>query len=247
MTATMNTGAETIRLDCKYMPLLLQLKTTGAVGVDDTTTRALARLEAGELLRDGQLHPMADAILAIVAEPALVISVERMRLGAIAASTIWATPDGATIGTRVEGGLYELKLAATALLPFHLFQLIHLRPLPAGSSVDVTLGAETMLSAESMLARSDRGGAVTVLVDAGLGDDGAESAVQLLESRVASWRIHSLWSAEGGSQSYEAHGMDCGVRGHVLVTVGAEQPTLRLRSASFAEVTTAVRGGLPSS
>ena len=118
MTATMNTGAETIRIDRSYMPLLLQLKTAGAVGIDEASVSAVSQLEAGHVLRDGQLHPMADAILELVAEPALVVSVERMRLGAIAASTIWATPYGATIGTRVDGGVYELKLANAASSPF---------------------------------------------------------------------------------------------------------------------------------
>ncbi|MCP3973768.1 MAG: hypothetical protein GY720_04670 [bacterium] len=247
MTATLNTGAETIRINRSYMPLLMQLKTTGAVGADAETTAALDRLEAGELLRDGNLHPMADAMLETVAEPGLVVSVERMRLGSIAASTIWATPLGATIGTRVEGGLYELKLASTALLPFHLFQLIHLRPLPQDTSRDVTLRAEAMLSAEARLYSNDESGANAELVAAGVDPVDAESVVAALAARVASWRIHSLWSSADGTETHEAHGMDCGRLGHVLVTIGTEEPTMRLRSATFAEVTAEVRAALPAS
>lgn len=246
MTATLNTGAETIRINRRYMPLLMQLKTTGAVGVDAETNAALDRLEAGELLRNGNLHPMADAMLETVAEPGLVVSVERMRLGSVAASTIWATPLGATIGTRVEGGLYELKLANTALLPFHLFQLIHLRPLPQDNSLDATLPAEAMLSAEARLYSEGEPGASADLVAAGVAEAAAESVVAALAARVASWRIHSLWSSEAGTEKHEAHGMDCGRLGHVLVTIGAEDPTMRLRSATFAEVTGQVRAALPA-
>lgn len=246
MTATLNTGAETIRINRSYMPLLMQLKTTGAVGVDAETNAALDRLEAGELLRNGNLHPMADAILDMVAAPALVVSVERMRLGSIAASTIWATPHGATVGTRVEGGLYELKLANTALLPFHLFQLIHLRPLPANHQLGVTLPAEAMLNAESRLYDTGESAAIAELTASGLGTADATAVIEILSARVASWRIHSLWSADGATETHEAHGMDCGPLGHVLVTIGLVEPTMQLRSASFREVTAEIRAALPA-
>ncbi len=247
MTAIMNTGAETIRIDRGYMPLLLQIKAAGAVGPDEAATTALSRLEASDLLRDGQLHPMADAMLEMVAEPALVASVERMRLGAVAASTIWATPYGATIGTRVGGGLYELRLANAALLPFHLFQTIHLRPLPDGDPVDVTVPAEAMLAAETLLYRDDRAGGVEELRRRGMTDDDAAAVMAILATRVASWRIHALWSGVAGTETRRAHGMDCGSRGHVLATIGTAEPTIRLRSATFAEVTAAIRATLPGS
>lgn len=247
MTATLNTGAETIRIDRSYMPVLMQLKTTGAVGIDDATNDAVTQLEAGELLRDGNLHPMADAILDMVAEPALVVSVERMRLGAISASTIWATPQGATVGTRVERGLYELKLANTSLLPFHLFQLIHLRPLPEPNHLDVTLPAAVMISAEVRLHNDGEQSAIDDLVVAGVAEANATDVATVLAARVASWRIHSLWTSPDGTVSHEAHGMDCGSQGHILVTIGAAEPTMRIRSASFAEVTAAVRAALPAS
>ena len=185
MTATMNTGAETIRIDRSYMPVLLQLKTAGAIGVDEASTTALSQLEAGDVLRDGRLHPMADAILELVAEPALVVSVERMRLGAVAASTIWATPYGATIGTRVEGSIYELKLANAALLPFHLFRLVHLRPLPDGEPIDVTLPAEAMLAAEALIYDGDPAGAMQELHLSGVGSTDADAAIAILTERSA--------------------------------------------------------------
>jgi len=247
MTATMNTGAETMRIDRTYMPLLIQLKTVGAVGVDDASVRAISRLEAGRVLRDGQLHPMADAILELVAEPALVVSVERMRLGAVAASTIWATPRGAAIGTRVDDGLYELKLANTDLLPFHLFQLIHFRPLPGGEAIDVTLPADAMLAAEARLYGGDTPGAIEELRGRGVADEVAAAAVSILASRVASWRIHSLWSNGTETETRQTHGMDCGPRGHVLATIGSAEPTIRLRSATSADVTAAIRSMLPGS
>ena len=247
MTATMNTGAETIRIDRSYMPLLLQLKTGGAFGVDDASESALSQLEAGEVLRDGQLHPMADAILDLVAEPALVVSVERMRLGSVAESTIWAAPYGATIGTRLDGGVYELKLANTALLPFHLFQLIHIRPLPDGEPADVTLPAEAMLAAEALLHDGNRPGAIQELTDAGVSEASSAAAIGILESRIASWRIHSFWSNGHGTVTRQAHGMDCGPRGHVLATIGSAEPTIGLRTATFADVTARIRSTLPRS
>ena len=243
----MNTGAETIRIDRGYLPLLLQIKAAGAVGPDEAATAALSRLEASDLLRDGQLHPMADAMLEIVAEPSLVVAVERMRLGAVAASTIWATPYGATIGTRVDGGLYELKLANSALLPFHLFHAIHLRPLPEGDPVDVTVPAEAMLAAEALLYRDDRSGGVGELRRRGVTGDDAAAVMAIVATRVASWRIHALWSGGHGTEMRQAHGMDCGSRGHVLATIGTDEPTFRLRSATFADVTAAIRAALPAS
>lgn len=245
MTATMNTGAEAIRIDHRYMPLLLQLKTAGAIGVDPASAAAVSNLEAGDLLRDGQLHPMADAILQLVSEPALVVSVERMRIGAVAASTIWATPSGATIGTRVDGGVFELRLANADLLPFHLFQLIHLRPLPASEPTDVMAAADAMLAAETLLHADDRAGAIQELTGNGLSEGDAAAAVVILASRVASWRIHSQWTSNDRIEVRRAHGMDCGPRGHVLATIGLAEPTIRLRSGTFADVTAAIRSTLP--
>jgi hypothetical protein len=241
----MNTGAETIRIDRRYVPLLLRLKTAGPGGIDESPKIALSELEAGKVLRDGQLHPMADAILDLVAEPGLIVSVERMRLGSVAASTIWAAPYGATIGTHVDGGIYELKLANTALLPFHLFQLIHLRPLPNAEPADVTLPAEAMLAAEALLYDGNRTGAILELTAAGVSEAGSAAAIGILESRIASWRIHSLWSNGDGTVTRQAHGMDCGSRGHVLATIGSAEPTISLRTAAFADVTAAIRSVLP--
>lgn len=243
----MNTGAETIRIDRSYVPLLLQLKTGGAVGIDKVSESALSQLEAGDVLRDGQLHPMADAILDLVAEPALVVSVERMRLGSVAAATIWAAPYGATIGTRVDGGVYELKLASTALLPFHLFQFIHLRPLPDGEPTNVTLPAEAMLAAEALLYEGNRPGAMRELTAAGVSEADSASAIAILTARIASWRIHSLWSNGDGTVTRQAHGMDCGPQGHVLATIGTAEPTIGLRTATFAEVSATIRSVLPRS
>lgn len=243
MTATMNTGAETIRVDRKYLPLLMQLKTAGAVGVNAETNEALQHLEAADLVRDGELHPMADAIFELVAEPGLVLSVERMRIGSVAASTIWARPVGAVIGSRVENGVFELKLAAAALLPFHIFQLIHLRPLPKAPQFACTLGAETMLTVESHINEGDTSSATALLDQSGVAAPSLVAAA--LAARVASWRVHSMWSTNGDPQTAEASGMDCGPSGNVLVTVGADEPTMTLRSASFSEMLSAVRATLP--
>lgn len=244
MTATMNPGAESIRIDRSYVPVLLQLKTMGAIGTDEASASALSRLEAADLLRAGRLHPMADAVFELVAAPALVVSVERMRLGAVATSTIWATPSGATIGTRVDGEVYELKLANVALLPFHVFELIHLRPLRQAAPVDVTLPSAAMLAAEALLQDNDDAGAMQELTTAGVGEADSAVALAILGSRVASWRIHSVWSTKDGTETRQCHGMDCGPRGHVLAAIGPE-PTIRLRGATFAEVTTAIRSALP--
>ena len=244
MTATMNTGAETIRVDRAYLPLLLQLKTAGAVGTAGATAAALERLEEADVLRNGRLHPMADAILDLVAEPGLVVSVERTRAGDVAAATIWATLDGATIGSRVDRGTFELRLASTALLPFHVFQLIHLRPLPESESFEFPVPAAAMFAAEAAIRSGNQVEAVGALAAA----DVAQPAdvADLLAARVASWRIHSIWADSAGPRTAEANGMDCGDRGHVLIDVDAAGPSLRLRSAAFAEVTAAVRRTLPA-
>jgi hypothetical protein len=242
----MNTGAETIRIDRSYMPVLLQLKTVGAIGPDEASTKALARLEAADLLRAGRLHPMAEAVFESVVDPALVVSVERMRLGAVATSTIWATPSGATIGTRVDGEVYELKLANVALLPFHIFELIHLRPLPQAAPVDITLPSAAMLAVEALLHDNKGDGAMQELKAAGVGDDAAAAAIAILGSRVASWRVHSVWSTKDGNETRQCHGLDCGPRGHILAALGPETTT-RLRGVTFAEVTAALRSALPSS
>lgn len=244
MTATMNTGAETIRIDRDYMPLLLQLQQSGAAGVNPDTTSALEALEAGELVDDGELHPMAAAMMELIAAPALVVSVERMRLGAVAAATIWATPGRAVIGSRVDKDLFELKLAAAALLPFHIFQLVHLRPLPLGPAFTYVLPAEVMYAAEAHIHGGDTAAAVAAMDAAGIGDSAA--VAELLATRVASWRIHSMWTGPDGSQTAETAGMDCGPMGHVLVTVD-EDPSLTLRAAPFNEVLAAIRGTLPGS
>lgn len=243
MTATMNLGGETIRIDRKYMPLLLQLYGTGAVGVDDATNAALDQLEAGRILVDGELHPMAAAIMAIVADPPLVLSVERLRMGSVAASTIWANPRGAVVGTRVDSQLYELKLANTKLIPFHVFQLIHLRPLPDQKPLTAAIRPEDLLSAEQLIDRGDIEGANAALAGAGVAE--GPSIVERLRSRVASWTIHSVWDQAGEVQTGAASGIDCAAMGHVLVEVDADRAELVLRSVSFQEVLEAIRETLP--
>lgn len=244
MTAIINTGAESIRVSRDYLPLLLALQTSGAVGVDAATTAALDILEEEGLLRDGDLHPMAGAMLEIIADPGLVVSVERMRLGAVAATTLWVTPRGMVVGSRVEPAVFELKLGAAELVPFHLMQLIHLRPLPQTARFEHVIGVEAMLSAEDSLYQGDSATAVKCLHEAGVAD--AAGAVELLAARIASWRIHSIWSTSDGSSMAEASGMDCGWLGHVLVRTSERAPSMTLQSATFEEVLAAVRAALPA-
>lgn len=244
MTATMNLGGETIRIARKYMPLLMQLHSTGAVGVDTETNEALDHLAAGRLLIDGELHPMAAAILEIIAEPPLVLSIERLRMGSVAASTIWANPRGAVVGSRVENDLYELKLANTDLIPFHVFQLIHLRPLPDQEPFVATLRPEDLLTAERHIDKGELTEATAVLANAGVED--AVAVTTRLQNRIASWTIHSVWSEEGGVRTGSASGIDCAAAGHVLVEVADDRAEMTLRSASFKEVLAAIRATLPS-
>lgn len=242
MTATMNLGGETIRIHRKYMPLLLQLHSDGAVGVNGATTEALEILAAGQILIDGRLHPMAEAIMEIVAEPPLVLSIERMRMRSVAASTIWATPHGAVLGTRVEEDLYELKLASAELIPFHIFQLIHLRPLPDQEPFAATMLPAVLLAAERHVDAGEPEEATAALESAGVED--AAELVARLKSRVASWTIHSIWGRDGAVETRSASGIDCAAAGHVLVSVAENEMTLR--SARFTEVLCAIRAVLPA-
>jgi len=243
MTATMNLGGEAIRIDRRYMPLLLQLHTSGAVGVDDATSEALEQLAAGRLLIDGELHPMAAAMMEIISDPPLVLSVERMRMGSVAASTIWATPVGAVVGSRVESQLYELKLGNADLIPFHLFQLIHLRPLPDQEPFSVTIRPEDLLAAEQHIDGGDIASAAAGLIAAGFQDP--SGLVERMLTRIASWTIHSVWSQAGSVQTRTASGIDCAAGGHMLVDVADDRAEITLRSASFKEVLAAIRGTLP--
>lgn len=243
MTAMLNPANETIRIDRKYLPLLLELKTAERSGDGPAATAALASLEAADVLSDGRLHPMADAILEIIAEPGLVVSIERLRAGVVATSTMWATPAVAVIGTRVDSTLYELRLASPALLRFHLFETVHLRPRPETAGFAHELPAELMLAAEAAIHDGDPEEATRLLTDSAI--DAAAAIVKLLTVRVASWRVHSIWSGTDGPASGAAYGMDCGKMGNVLVDVDAAGPDFRLRAAGFAEVTQSLRETLP--
>jgi len=241
MTVTMNVGAEAIRIHRSHVPLLLQLYTAGAVGPDPANTKALDELREAEVLLEDSLHPMAAAMAEAIAQAPLVISAERHRLGAIAASTIWAAPHGSVIGTRIDDESFELKLATSSLLPFHIFQLIQLRPLPDSPQLDVTLAADTMVAAEAKVGEGDIATARAIIAEAEVSQPGLMTAV--LRQRIASWRVHSVWNADGEAQLGAASGIDCGALGHFLVTVEDEQ--LSIRSASFKEVIGAIRGVLP--
>lgn len=245
MRTMLNPATETIRVDRQYMPLLLQLKTAEATGIDDAASAAMAALEAADLLRNGRLHPMVDAILELVAEPGLVVSAERLRAGVVSASTIWATPAAAAIGTRVDGGLYELRLANPALLPFHLFQMIHLQPRPEDCSFTYELPADVMFEAETAIHAGEPNRAIRLLAEAAIA--APDEVVELLTARVASWRVHSVWSTPAGPATAAAAGMDCGRFGNVLVDVDPAVPLLCLRAAGFAQVTEALRNALPRS
>ena len=243
MTTMLNPATETIRIEREHMPLLLQLKTVEATGVDEATTAAMAALEAADVLRDGRLHPMADAIVGLVADPSLVVSVERLRAGVVSASTIWATSTAAAIGTRVNGGLYELRLANPALLPFHIFQMVHLQPRPEDYSFNHELPAEAMFAAEAAIHEGELDKAQALIADAAV--ESPAEIVDLLTGRIASWRVHSMWSTAEGPTTAAAYGMDCGRLGNVLVEVDETGPTLSLRAVRFAEVVGALRGALP--
>jgi hypothetical protein len=160
-----------------------------------------------------------------------------MRLGTVGASTIWATPHSATIGTRLDNAAFEFKLVSADLLPFHLLQLIHLRPLPEPEPIDVSVLAEAMLTAEELLHNGERAGAMRELRISGAGEWDAAAVLSILDSRVASWRIVSLRSGGKGSATHRAHGMDCGPAGNIYATIDPAGSTIRLRTASFTEVT----------
>ena len=147
------------------------------------------------------------------------------------------------MGTRVENQLYELKLANADLIPFHIFQLIHLRPLPDQEPMAATIRPKDLLAAEHHVDSGDFDAAVASLQEAGVAQ--AEDVVVRLQNRIASWTVHSVWGQSGTVHTGTASGIDCAAQGHVLVEVDDERALMTLRTASFQEVLDTIRGTLP--
>jgi hypothetical protein len=84
-------------------------------------------LERAGIVQEGRLHPVARRILAPVADPALVVSVEMSTTALPEISTIWRAGSGATLGTSLDHTVFELHPVEPDLLPFHLAAITRLR------------------------------------------------------------------------------------------------------------------------
>ena len=245
MPSTISTGADTIRMPQRLMDPLLHVATLGGIGPGTIGAEQLEELRNLDLLIGDELHPLAGAIFELIAAPGLVVTAERSRLGGVSAATVWATPFGAAIGTRLDdvapaepgNAFIELRLAVAAMIPIQLMQIIRLRPLPTPEQMLISTSADEMLRTEIDLLEG-------ASPDGSGEPDGDGRLRSVLSHRVATWRIHSVWSGAEGRASADIAGMDCGPLGNLLVTVD-DTAAISLRSASFQDVTRAIRTVLP--
>jgi hypothetical protein len=184
-----------------------------------------AALEAAGIVVDGDLHPVADSILATMTDPDLVATVEcttierRPRLG-----TVWGRGATGVVGESPAPDTFTLHQTQRGLLPFHVMNLVGVGPRPT-PSVDSAVVVDTAVLAASR----PHWHTPEVVSDLLTGQDIPQRAADALAAahamRRASWRVTCLRTdATGAPQDGEALVLDGDDAGYWSLAADADAP-----------------------
>lgn len=206
----------------RLIPIAMQLHSGRQHLPGQSETEAL---EAGGVVINGDLHPLADAILATMTDPDLVATVECTsvdrppRVG-----TAWGRGATGVIGESAAPDTFTLHQTSRGLLPFHVANLLEVGPRPTPSHIGtVTVDAEVLTSTRPHWQQEDR--MRVVLLDHGVPAAAATALAGLHASRRASWRVTCLRrDPDGIPRDGETLVIDGGPSGYWSLVSDAEAP-----------------------
>ena len=178
---------------------------------------ATVRMETGGLLVDGRLDPVVAALLNVIADASLMLTIDVNYEGDASVTTIWATPHRAVVTSALDPELVDIHPVRLPRLPETLADVILHRPPDAVGDHPITVPTPAMTEAEAEAARPDPGAAQAVLVAAGVAADDAALVLALQAPSTRRWRISSTWATEEGQQMAHLRGLDAGPRGQWLI------------------------------
>lgn len=182
-------------------------------------------LEAAGIVVDGDLHPLANAILATMVDPELVATVECTSLDRPPrVGTAWGRGATGVIGEALAPETFTLHQASRGLLPFHVASLLEVGPRPTpGHNETVTVDTELLSATRPHWQERDRMRAV--LVDHDVPEAAATALSALHASRRSSWRVSCLRRDPAGiPRDSEVLVVDAGPGGYWSLAADVEAP-----------------------
>jgi hypothetical protein len=209
---------------------------------------ATVRMETGGIIAEGRLDPIVAALLNVIAEASLMLTIEVELEGDGSETTIWATPARAVITSSLDPELVDISPVRLPRLPETLTDVIMLRPPDAVATQAVTVAADAYRRAGEARHRPDAARAA-LEQEAGLGDDDVDLLLAILAPSTRRWHVRSTWATEEGRETAQLTGFDAGARGQWLLEVGLDaegnESTLTFAPQGDGDTLRALRDVLP--
>ncbi len=182
---------------------------------------ATVRMETGGVMVDGRLDPIVAAMLNVISDASLMVTVDVQLEGDSSVTTIWATPHRAVVTSSLDPELVDIQPVRLPRLPETLTDVIMLRP-PEGV-LGQTITVPTPAMGEADAHRGDSEAALADLLAAGLSAEDAELVLAFQSPSTRRWRISSTWAAETGQQMAQLRGLDAGPKGQWLIEMSGDR------------------------
>jgi hypothetical protein len=230
-----------LTLPRRLIPALMLLAADGA-----PPPAAVVDLERCGVASGGIVSPDAAALVGVMTDPDLVVSIEVTTRDAVNRSTIWATAERAVWGRPVEQDVYQLRSIDTVTVPLLLAQLTGVGRRPETPfSGSVTVAADALAAALDWQT-DDPETALAILVSAGAEPVWADRILIANQHRRAQWTVSSVWVEQnGGHEVHEATVLDAGPAGYWRISRD-EPGTSTYTVASMHETMRLLRRCLPS-
>ncbi len=176
---------------------------------------ATVRMETGGIIADGRLDPIVAAMLNVIAEASLMLTIEVELEGDASETTIWATPARAVITSSLDPELVDVSPVRLPRLPETLTDVIMLRPPDAVAAQTVTVAADPYRRAEEARHRPDA--ARAALEEGGVSGDDVDLLLAIQAPSTRRWHVTSTWATDSGRETAQLTGFDAGARGQWLL------------------------------
>lgn len=204
---------------------------------------ATVRMETGGIIVDGRLDPVVAAMLNVIVDASLMITIEVELEGDASTTTIWATPSRSVITSSLDPELVDINPVRLPRLPETLTDVIMLRPPETVGGHVIQVLSSALRRAE--MARANPDAAHQALTEVGLSADDADSVLSFHAPSTRRWHISSTWTGDSGPQMAELRGLDAGPRGQWLVDSGSDQGRTTFTPQGDGDILRALREVMP--